>query len=365
MKKIAIITFHRAINYGAVLQAYALQNCLKGLGYDAFEIDYVPSQEIQKYKLISLKRIKNPKRFFMDIISFPENLKKHNKFRKFLDSNISLTSSRYDLSDLKNNPPLADVFITGSDQVWNYELLNGIDDAFFLNFESEKFSKKISYAASIGKEFFLESDYGVLKKYLLDFYGISVREKTAIKALKKLGIDNAVTVCDPVFLIEKYSWNKLCKKQYNKQKYILSYMLSKSDEYCKMVSLLAKETNLKVVCFEKKPHYDCEFEKKSSAGPDEFVNLIRDAEYVITTSFHATAFSIIFEKKFFVYPYSKTSSRVTDLLEKLGISNRAVNSLEEFKKLDFDEDIDYENVNKILEKEREKSINWLIDAIEK
>ena len=86
MKKIAIITFHRAINYGAVLQAYALQNCLKGLGYEAFEIDYVPSQEIQKYRLISLKRIKNPKRFLMDIISFPENLKKHNKFNTFLNS---------------------------------------------------------------------------------------------------------------------------------------------------------------------------------------------------------------------------------------------------------------------------------------
>lgn len=365
MKKIAIITFHRAINYGAVLQAYALQNCLKGLGYDAFEIDYVPSQEIQKYKLISLKRIKNPKRFFMDIISFPENLKKHNKFRKFLDSNISLTSNKYNLSELKNNPPLADVFITGSDQVWNYELLNGIDDAFFLNFGCEKFSKKISYAASIGKEFFLECNYTVLKNYLFDFYGISVREKTAIKALEKLGIENAVTVCDPVFLNERCIWNKLCKKQYNKQKYILSYMLSKSDEYCKMVSLLAKKLNLKVVCFEKKPHYDCEFEKEFSAGPDEFVNLIRDAEYVITTSFHATAFSIIFEKKFFVYPYSKTSSRVTDLLEKLDLSNRAISSFEEFKKLDFDKDIDYEKVNRVLEKERKKSIDWLIDAIEK
>ena len=93
--------------------------------------------------------------------------------------------------------------------------------------------------------------------------------------------------------------------------------------------------------------------------------LVKNAEYVIATSFHATAFSIIFNKKFWVVPHKTTGSRVTDLLKKLDISNRAVNSLEEFEKLNFDEDIDYENVNKILEKEREKSINWLIDAIEK
>ena len=100
-------------------------------------------------------------------------------------------------------------------------------------------------------------------------------------------------------------------------------------------------------------------------GPLEFINLIKNAEYVIATSFHATVFSIIFSKKFWIVPHKTTGSRVTDLLNKFGISNRAVNTFDEFKVKNYNEEIDYEKVNKILEKERKKSLDWLIDAIEK
>ena len=141
--------------------------------------------------------------------------------------------------------------------------------------------------------------------------------------------------------------------------------MAPNDEYMKIVNELSKKTGFKVMTTSAFKMYDNQIVSDKFYNPLEFIKLIKNSEYVVTTSFHATVFSIIFNKKFWVVPHKTTGSRVTDLLKKLDISSRAVNSLEEFKKLDFDENIDYENVNKILEKEREKSINWLINAIEK
>lgn len=363
MKKIGIITFHRAINYGAVLQAYALQKHLLNLGYEVFEIDYVPRNEIDKYKSFSIKRIKTPRKFLADLKNLSKNICKNKKFNLFLKNNMILTSEKYNEKTLFENYHKFDVLITGSDQVWNYELLNGVDKAYFLNFGDSSL-KRISYAASIGKNE-IENEYiSEFKSAISVLDYISVREKTAQELLEKMNISNVNVVCDPVFLLDKDTWSKVLPKPKNNGKYILSYMLSKSDEYCRMVEELAKKTKLKIIHFESRSHYECENESSYTSDPFEFVNLIKNAEYVITTSFHATAFSIIFEKDFYVYPYNKTASRVTDLLKKLGLSNRIINSLKEFKEVKH-ETISFEDANEILKKERSRSIEWLKNAIEK
>ena len=127
---------------------------------------------------------------------------------------------------------------------------------------------------------------------------------------------------------------------------------------------MTEKTGLKVIHFSKEEHgYKNILKSAYTEGPLEFINYIKNAEYVVCTSFHATVFSIIFNKKFFVVPHRKTGARVTNLLDKLNISNRAVNSIDEFNKIDYDSEINYEEVNSILKKEREKSLEWLNKAI--
>ena len=204
---------------------------------------------------------------------------------------------------------------------------------------------------------------------MLNLNHISVREKTTKQELKKIIKDKDIfEVIDPTLLLRRAEWDSIIsninRNNFN-NKYIFIYELTPNDEFKKIVNTIQSKTGLPIYCLStnRKAYKNCKY--KDLSTPFEFVNYIKNAEYIVTTSFHATVFSIIFNKKFWVVPHKTTGSRVTDLLKKLDISNRAVNSLEEFKKLDFDEDIDYENVNKILEKEREKSINWLIEAIEK
>ena len=259
--------------------------------------------------------------------------------------------------------------ITGSDQVWNYQITNGLSDVYTLNFGNNNI-KRISYAASIGVKEIPENLKESYKSKISKIDKISVREESAKSALSSLmGNRDINVVLDPTLLLRKEAWNDLIANNHKtmpEEKYIFAYVVEKNNEYYNIVNYLSKLTGLKVVHFDKIGiRYKNVLENRYTGGPDDFISLIKNAEYVIATSFHATVFSIIFNKKFWVVPHKTTGSRVTDLLKKLDISNRAVNSLEEFEKLNFDEDIDYENVNKILEKEREKSINWLIDAIEK
>ena len=259
-----------------------------------------------------------------------------------------------------------DAVITGSDQVWNSNLTGGLDDVYTINFGSNKL-KRISYAASLGKNKIEENLQKEYKDKLSRIDKISVREESAKEALNKLLPNKEIeVVLDPTLLLTKDEWNKkINKNNSEKEKYILSYIVENNPEHTRIVDELSKNTGLKVIHFEKKKKYNRVLRSAYIDGPIEFINLIKNAEYVVTTSFHATVFSIIFNKKFWVVPHKTTGSRVTDLLDKFEISNRAIQSLEAFNKKKYDEEIDYKKVNKILEKEREKTIRWLTNAIEK
>ena len=299
------------------------------------------------------------------ILFHKKDKKRFHNFDHFLKTNLILTESMTEY-DIKNKFFDFNVIITGSDQVWNPQITNGLSDIYTLNFGKDNI-KRISYAASLGNNKIDKKMQEEYKNKISKLDYISVREESCAKALKKIIKDKKISVVlDPTLLLSRNDWDKIASEGIKeKNKYILAYIVEKNPEQVKIVDKISELTGLKVVHFEKIGHYKNILKSAYTYGPESFVSLIKNAEYVITTSFHATVFSIIFNKKFWVVPHKTTGSRVTDLLAKLDISDRVVNTLEEFNKKDYNEEIDYNKVNKILEEEREKSIKWLKDAIEK
>ncbi len=364
MKKIRTITFHNAHNYGAMLQAYALIKKLDELGYDAEIIDYRNPIIENRYKVIKVYG-KNPikiiRQMAIQISEYSINKKRYMAFSKFMKEKLKCSKNTYyDVKDIKED---ADVYITGSDQVWNPNIVGEISDAYTLNFGNREI-KRISYAASIGNSNIEPKYVNEYKNKLEKIDFISVREEDAKESLKKI-IDKDITiVLDPTLLLTKEEWNKEIKEcPKEKEKYILAYVVEDNEEYRKIVNYLSEKTGLKVIHFEKKDNYKNVLKNAYTEGPMEFVNLIKNAEYVVATSFHATVFSILYNKKFFIIPHKKTGSRVTNLLDKLNIKDRIYYNLDEFKNIDYNLETNWNNVERILEEERKKSIKFLLNSI--
>lgn len=367
MKKIGILTFHNAHNYGAMLQAYALQKILSSNNYDAKIIDYRDENIENSYKILKINS-KNPIKVAKSILDLVYNyskiVKRYNVFNKFMFNKFNLTRRINNIDELEKYILNLDACITGSDQVWNPLILGKLSDIYTLNFKNT-LVKRISYAASIGNKY-IENNYkNEYKRKISNINHISVREQNAKKELEKI-IDNPIeVVLDPTLLLRKEDWEKEienCQKE--KEKYILAYVVAPDNEYIKIVNYLSEKTRLKVIHFGKKDIYNNIYKNAFTEGPLEFINLVKNAEYIVATSFHATVFSILFNKKFFTVPNIKTGTRITDLLDKLQIKNRVYSNLEEFKNVDYDFVTDYKKVEEILELERKSSIDFLKNSIE-
>lgn len=369
MKKIGIVTFHRANNYGAMLQAFALSNkiILDG-NRDTEFIDYYNKRIYSGYKVIhplGKNPVKCMKQLTKDILYFSSNKKRYSSFEKFMNSKYRLSQFYNNDGSLKKAKIDYDVLITGSDQVWNPQIVGELSDIYTLNFGKDDM-KRISYAASIGDTSVIENNKPDFIKKLSKLDCISVREEDAQKELSKI-IDKKIdVVLDPTLLLTKDEWNselKNCSRC--EEKYILAYVVAPDEEYIKIVNDLSEKTGLPVIHFGlKNPGYKNVLKTAYTEGPLEFVNYIKNAKYVVATSFHATVFSIIFNKKFFIIPHRKTGARVTNLLDKFGIKGRTFSNYEEFKNIDHDFETDWNKVESILEIERKKSLDWLKNAIE-
>ncbi len=351
--KIGILTYHRAHNYGALLQAFALRTFLRNKGYEVEFVDYWPNYHSEMYKLFSVSTFKKLSLYgkgnylFKFIICFFRKYKRWLVFLKFINEQLGLS----ELPRFKNNDSIKgdyDVVVYGSDQIWrkqNYHYYKGFNDVYFsLNLLNAK--KSVSYAASMGIINLNQNDCDYLKIALNNFQWISVRELELQVELKKILGQQIHLVIDPVFLLDKEMWSTLIPKRKIKKPYILFYQLQQSTEACKLVSFIRNSLDYDIIQVDGSL-YPFQFGKRyhQTESPFEFLSLIKNAEFVVTTSFHGLAFSIIFQKRFYAIGMRNNSGRALSILDILGIKHRYLNTIE---KVRLDDEIDYHVVNERL-----------------
>lgn len=366
--KIGILTYHNAVNYGAILQTYALQEVIKKIICENVTvIDYHSPAVDSQYNYISYKDSGSLKGFVLSNVTTLLRKKKNYAFNEFICSNLICTPRVNCVSDdnLKN----ISTIVVGSDQVWNPACTNGDKNYLLSDVGSDKI--KISYAASMGSgdkisEF--SSKYDIdYKKYLKNFDAISCREKDAADFLSKELAMNCTSVVDPVFLYETDNWYSFVDQYDDSQKkkrneHIFVYNLGNFLTLQKLVKKVKKETGLDVIVVNKDAKGDFMYlncENKSNCAPQEFLYLLRSAKIVISDSFHATAFSIIFGKNFYTVGNScsnNTNIRMKNILSHYGLERRYV--INEIDSINVNEEIDYSGAAEILKNDRDFAINW-------
>ena len=357
--KIGIITYHFAVNYGAILQCYALQSYLQENGYEVEILNYVNDKQEKNNRIFKYGGIKS---FIINMFLLPfipQIAIKRDKFRKFSNNYLNLSKRLFNEKMLKEyiDENKFDYIITGSDQVFNPNI-NDFDRSFLFPFKTN--AKKISYAASTGNA--NAEDIKKIEKYIEDFYKISIREESD---KNKFNIDlksKIDTVCDPVILQNKEKWIKFVNEnKKNKKKYLLCYFLHKdlfNREY-KIAEDIANQQGLKMIAINVR--YSRQSIRKNTlydVGPEEFINLIANADYVCTDSFHGTIFSIIFNKNFSCFDTRKNinDSRRKNILKEMKLLNRMVYIENEKVELS---DINYNDIQKNITKIREKAFDFL------
>ena len=329
--RVLIYTFTAANNYGAVLQAYALKHHLSMCGFESHCVDYKPSYLVDRFKTISLARIKsegnNLRCYLKELVMAPLVKRRNRQFDKFKRTYLSFVK----IGD--NNEA---THIIGSDQVWNYKITSG-DPVFFGEIPNVN-GKIISYAASMESQ--IDSAYEFdLKQRLQRFESISVRESSLQEFLKdKLATDSKLVV-DPTLLLDKSEWSNIAEDYHNVTGgYVFLYGFNFSSKALKHAELFAKEKGLKIIKLTTAVKLSCGF--KNDVSPGNFIQLIKNADYVITNSFHGTSFSIIFGKKFTLLQNHalKKNNRILSLLHIAGISQTDI------KDKDFITDESFVNV---------------------
>lgn len=362
MGKIGIINFHRAVNYGAVLQAYALSESIIRLGGNPFTIDH-KNQFIEKAYSLNPIYSRNIKQIINKILTYYQRKKKAQKFEAFREKYLVLEK----ISDLYSEENAINLekynsLITGSDQVWNYNMTQ-FDKAYFLDFMYDS-RKKNSYAASFGFNHLPDEYLDDYKKLLEDFNHISVREEQASAIIKTLLNREAEVVLDPTMLLSKDDWFKISQDYKGKKNFILIYQMATSQSLLDFAVYLSKKTNCDIIYISDAIRKRIKATYASGIGPLEFIGLFKNAKYVVTNSFHGTAFSINFNKPFFVEmlpPPAKVNSRLENILDIFDLRSRQIingNNDNIFN------DIDYTTVNKKLESERQRSLDYLQRILE-
>lgn len=360
--KIAVITMHAVKNYGSALQAFATQQVLCGLGYETEIINYIRKKNIDSNLIdVWTSKEKGIRKIAKRILMYPTIKKWISVWGNYLQTYIHLSAVTYtELNDFSVTPVQADILCTGSDQVWNSGWNDGVEYPFYLSFAGDK-TPKISFSASFGKDKLDEKEIEIVKPLLQKYDYLTVREKSAVSILNNIGIKNVSFTLDPTLFLTKEQWKKHMKKSKTDEPYIFVYQLNRSKSFDKMAVRFAKSKKMKLVrlCL----RYDqiiLPGRKRFIPEIREFLSLIHNADYVITDSFHATAFSINFNKQFFSVLPQMYNCRLKDFLGIFNLENRIVSSFSDFESAGM---IDYGKVNTILDDERKKSMEHLKYAL--
>lgn len=367
-KRIGILTFHIAHNYGAMLQAYALPTAVKKMGFECEVIDYRFPYIDSWSRIERWKELVEKYGIFWGGVRFVNRLihgyySKHNihiRFDAFERNIIPHSETVYRSKAELNNMPY-DVILFGSDQIWNSALTNGIAEEYIGGFECLPTTRKIAYAASCGTSDFQEESRLVYYGYLKDFDKIGVREESFRKTLIAHGYD-AECVLDPTLLLTADDWEEIIpeEKKVHSSNYLLLYAFDEDETIYELTREYAKKHGFQIIVVaynEKSVMHDMTV--RTDCGPLEFLSLFFHAKHVITTSFHGTVFSILFHKDFHCIPHPEYRARTDSLLEMLELENHNVNELAAF----HDIETKWDKVDTMLKYRRQLSISFLKRAL--
>ncbi len=359
MKKVSIITIHVGFNFGSILQTIASTKVFRDLGCDPIVVNYIPRRVtyLQYFKdsfcslFVFLRRM----------LALPNVVINKHIYQGYLKKYARVSKPIYSSEDFKKSCPAADIYVTGSDQVWNTSHNEGLDSHYFYDGIN---GYKISYASSIGKETLNDEEKFFFRSELASYYHISVREASAVRLMREIGIE-AVQLIDPTFMLDKNEWCQYMGKRKIRDPYLLVYLpyniVDESLIYNDARRIAAKR-KLKIVTFT----WSIVINRQADitvkyASPGDFLSLIYYADVVLTNSFHGTAFSINLNKEFWTYSPSAFATRIKSILSLCHLSNRFV---ENRQHIDLDtEKIDYTQTNMILVSERQRAISFLKDSI--
>lgn len=366
-KKIGILTmFYKSRNYGAVLQSYALYKILDNNGFHVEQICYD-----EKYEYSFLRRIYRPferitNRLLLLIKADCDISKTEKIIYDWSMNNIRHSKNVYSKINIYKTNSKYDCFIAGSDQIWTY----AFSDVYLLGFVNGK-KHKISYAASLGNTSLPEKTKIKFSKYLSSYNAISVREETGQKLLTDC-VDIPIYWClDPTLLLEKKDWDMICSKRMYEKQYVFCYFLGENESSRILAKEYAIKNNKDIIIF---PYLQGKFNRKDFsvnginiyyASPSDFLSYIKYADIIFTDSFHASVFSIIYDKNFFTFARNQndeTTGRLYSLTKIFNCTDRFIN--EKRINVDYFDLVDNNIYNHDLyEKKRIESLNYLLDAV--
>lgn len=337
--KVGIITVHNSPNYGACLQAYALWKYISQKAdceiidlYRPYQKDYIPSTRFHPMRDNAQPPQKKIKRLIKKLLNYTPkcfSTEVKAKFDEF-NSQIKLSKTYKGIDELYANPPQYDLYISGSDQLWNPSQPYCMEP-YFLTFVPRT-AKKISYATSVGISELKDKEKKLFKEWLSSYDVISVRERQAKWLLESfMDRKDIVQVADPTFLLDVDEWQRMAVYPNTRKSYILLFILSYSEPLIQYALKLGKESGLRLVVVNQLQPLctDGSYDSVTDAGPREFLGYIANADMVMTDSFHGTVFSIIMgAKNFYTYisPSNKRGSRIIDLLDTFGLQNHLLSA---------------------------------------
>ncbi len=382
--KIGIVTFWSSSNnYGQILQCYALQKYLRNQGHDAFLIRYKPQQSnwgvfrvFVKLKLFlsNLFKKRTPRNCIDKNIIEERNFT-YRKFEEFRSEFLKKTTITYkSIGELRSYPPEADVYVCGSDQIWNGSMIESGRLGYFLRFGDVSI-RRVAYAVSGGLTL-KWYEKPIFKRCIKVFDRIGTREESTLKACKRFGRDDAVITIDPTLLIEKCDFDSILvnSKIEMTEPFLFFYVInvkSKEEIYWSQISRFAKEENLNARIVYSSGYIparelvdDCE---SVQATIPEWLSFIRLAKIVFTTSYHGVAFCIVYHRPFYAIllqnEYAMGNDRIISLLTKVGLLDRIIRNEDDLSLVSIKTEIDWENVDERLQELRQSSIEFLNDAL--
>lgn len=363
--KVGVVTFHNAHNYGASLQAWALQRVLKNLGTEPGIIHYHPESIDRLYVPPKQNTLKKKLKYILKEKyrnRVKDQVYKYHKYNKFIRDNFNLIGDFTEYDELKKANLNLDAYITGSDQVWNSDHTNGFDPAYMLDF-AEEGKLKISYAASVGREYILPQYREQFKESLKTYTSISVREASARPAITALTDKLVSVVLDPTLLLDRKDYEDLKVPGKIKERYILVYMMEANKDLIRFANKLSVATGIPII--QRKPLgiFRNELASYYTDEAGEFLGEIENAEYVLTNSFHATVFSLIYEKPFISMLHTSTGARTRDLLKTVGLESHILYDPSEFHDMKQFEIKDKEQLRGRIKELQKDSYEFLQNAL--